>query len=230
MLTISNKPPSMEMLEKEMISIDKTPVSHKNHTLKNITLSSPPLPTKPLATVGEFILESQGQGDVHTIDAKTVFSKDLSYNSGENKSEHESMIIKPKPIPRKSNFSSPESGKKPISLFNNQLISPVKVPTFEPPSLGKLPEAQAKQGSSSPKKLASKMNAVLNAVNHVHHPSFNFDRFKNFLFSRPIKNKQGFIKFLEEVKNDVDVIKMIAMKEPSPTKVTLRQINKSRIY
>lgn len=38
-------------------------------------------------------------------------------------------------------------------------------------------------------KIAAKDNDAYTQINDVYHLDFNFDRFKPFIFSRPIKNK-----------------------------------------
>lgn len=76
-------------------------------------------------------------------------------------------------------------------------------------------------------KKASFQFEIYSHINNVYHPNFEFDRFKNFLFSWPLKNKQLFQKFLGEIKDEVDMIKFITVKEPCPPKVSLVKLDKS---
>lgn len=237
MIAANNKPPSLQSLNKDMVSLDYSPSITPSQTVKKITVSTPPANVKPLLSVGEFILDTMaagtGTGDGQTLEAKTVISKELSQKSRENSSEKLKVInVKAKLGARKSNFSSPESHSKPISLFTpvpvepfnqNKPIKPIAIEDSLPP---KLP----KEGNESPPRKASNMNAALNAINHVYHSQFDANRFKNFIFSNSIMNKPVFFKFLEEIKTDVEVIRMIHQKEACPPKIALRQINKSNLF
>lgn len=222
---VSNKQPSLEMLSKEMIDLSPNRPGVALPGIKSITVSTPPPMSRHLLSVGEYIVDNQGMvtgsGDHMTTDAKTVISKDMSQHSGEKNSEPKTINFKPKAAPRKSNFSSPESNNRPTNLF-------VPQPVEKSDASVSTPKFSHKDNEYLPRKSASDMNAILNEVNNVYNPAFNLDRFKQFVFSHPIKNKKGFVKFLEEIKTDVDSIKMIAMKEPCPPKVPLRQINKSK--
>ena len=216
------KQPSLGQLSKDMISISDQKVSRRE---AHVSRESSTSVNKQLKSVED--KSSSGRGkispDGQTIDAATD-SKDLSVNEDDDQSDpgpDNFLVVKPKPAQRKSHFSSPEANQKPLALLTPTTSQRLKTPLIQP-FVVKRPKDE------SPKRSMEKPQQSLKDVNNVHHPSFNFDRFKNFMFSRPIRNRSSFLTFLEEIKTDVELISSIEKKEPCPPKVALQNLDKSK--
>lgn len=235
-MLIISKPPNLEHLQNEMIQLSH-PLSQEliPSKKKDIYLSSPPL-GKLLKSNDEFILQPADIGDDlrtfddRTFDARTVISKDLSRYS-DDKSLKPTPNVKSKTIARKSNISAP--GQKPLT----QNIFQTQEKEGSPEKKQKENKIDGSEGKKVPeivdraapqKKSIAKGNEAYNQINDVYHPQFSFDKYKTFLFSKEIKNKHEFQKFLKEIKTDVSTIKMISLKEACPDKVMLVQLDRSR--
>lgn len=216
------KPPSLQQLSKDMISIS----SQVSVMSKDPKTSSQNQRGNNMLPTGRYLIGQEAiPGNNQTPDDKTT-SKDSSNLDADNLSDVENLVIKPKTQARKSNFSSPESNQNPMSLFQARDTSKLNKPVIQPFSIQS--PSKIKPNPPAPRKSAIQMNAVVSEVNNVYHPDFNFERFKGFAFSRPIRNKLFFQKFLEEIKADVDIVLWIDKKEPCPTKVPLRHLDKSK--
>ena len=217
----------LQQLSKDMITIQSTEVITRT-SKADIFMSSPPL-QKYLINVGEFILSTNEMReelrtfDHQTLDSKTVISNEFSEQSGDKSVK----IGKLKPIPRKSGYSMPGKGvTKDTNIFS---IPEVDMLDIQTSSISKKQIAEKAKPEASRGKIAAKENDTYSQINDVYHPDFNFDRFKSFIFSRPIQNKAEFQKFLLEIKADVEMIKLISMKEPCPPKVPLLKLDKSNL-
>lgn len=218
---------NLEQLSKEMIQYCSPALLDKHHKA-DIFMSSPPL-QKPLQNVGEFILQTHETPedlrtfDHQTLDAKTVISNDFSQNSGDKSIK----FGKVKPAPRKSAYSMPGKGvKNNTNIFS---IPEVASPVVQPPVINADKSDDSNKAQISLGKVAAKKYEGYTHVNDVYDPSFSFERFKSLIFSRPIKHKEGFQKFLLEIKADIEMIKLISMKEPCPPKVPLLKLDKSSL-
>lgn len=217
----------LHKLSKDMIRI-QSPEVKSSYSKADIFMSSPPL-QKPFMNVGEFILnthemlEDLRTFDHQTLDAKTVISNDFSQHSGDKSIK----IGKIKAPPRKSGYSMPGKGiKKDINIFS---IPEVDMSDIQASSIKNKQIVDKAKPEVSMSKIAAKDNDAYTQINDVYHPDFNFERFKSFIYSRPIKNKAEFQKFLLEIKADVEMIKLISMKEPCPPKVPLLKLDKSTL-
>ena len=161
---------------------------------------------------GSMALQSQ-----ENIEARSVTSKDLSINT--------------RPLSTKFvNLPKKDEGKPPTLLqkrITHSDISAVQKPAGDPEKK----HEGGKSRDQSPVKrtltIAQKSQAY-NKVNNVHASDFNIDRFKAFIFSPKIRKKNEFLKFLQEIKTDVDMVKMFISRLPYPSKVHLVQLDKKK--
>lgn len=225
-------PIKVPLLQPNLINL---PDSNLQIKRPNIHLSSPPV-TKTLKSIGELVLMPvEGGEDLFSVDhpgfdAKSVLSKEISQKSSDDRSI---KLPKSKAVPRKSTISMPayksntsplleseDSGKRNPAMQD----SPGTLTRKEHPVFDKKVEYQVSKKSPAKFQLADDYGHI----NDVYHPRFNFDRFKSFVFSRPIKNKAGFQKFLEEIQVDFGTVNLITKKEDCPPKVTLFKLDRCK--
>lgn len=156
------------------------------------------------------------------MEARSVTSKDMSINSHPLSAK---LLVNSKAVDTKPAVLTRRITHSEITPQYKSGDSPDK-PEKKSDTTVALPKPKQEEDKKSIT-IAQKSQAY-NKVNNVYSPDFKIDRFKAFIFSQDIRKKSDFLKFLQEIKTDVDLVKMIITRQQCPNKVFLVQLQRNK--